>query len=95
MKKWIKSNRTKPINELRKEIAIKLVGHYRYYGVTDNGRMISKYKYVVEKEFFKWLNRRSQSKSYTWGKLCKYLNENPLPAPKIYVKIIKEGLNSA
>ncbi len=87
MKKWIRSNRTKTINELRKEIAIKLVGHYRYYGITDNGQMMEKYKYITEKEFFKWLNRRSQSKSYTWEKFRKYLNEKPLPSPKIYVKI--------
>ncbi|MGC8683969.1 MAG: hypothetical protein ACP5UJ_08575 [Athalassotoga sp.] len=87
MKKWIKSNRTKPINEMWKGVRIKLLGHYRYYGVTDNSQMMEKYKRITEKEFFKWLNRRSQSKSYTWEKFRKYLNEKPLPIPKIYVKI--------
>ena len=87
MKKWIKSNRTKTIDELWKAVRIKLVGHYRYYGVTDNSRMIKNYKQIFERELFKWLNRRSQSKSYTWEKFQKYLEKNPLPEAKIYVKI--------
>ena len=95
MNKWIKSNRTKPINELWKEVAIKLMGYYRYYGVTDNSRMIKKYKYAVEEALFKWLNRRSQIKSYTWEKFKKYLEVKPLPMPKIYVKMRKQGLDIA
>lgn len=87
MVKWIKFNRTKPINELWKGIAVKLTGHYRYYGVTDNSRMMGKYKHIVEKELFKWLNRRSQRKSYTWEKFQKYLKAKSLPLPKIYLNM--------
>ena len=95
MKKWIKFNRTKPINKLWKEVAVKLMGHYRYYGVTDNSTKLANYLYITKNLLFKWLNRRSQKRSYTWEKFKKYLEANPLPMPKIYVKIGKRGLDIA
>lgn len=87
MKRWIKANRTMPVKLLLNEIGIKLTGHYRYYGITDNGFMLSSYWYEVTKLLFKWINRRSQRNSYTWDKFLMLLKTNPLPKPKIYVSI--------
>jgi len=87
MKKWIKSNRTRPINDIWKEVRIKLIGHYRYYGVTDNSDMINNYLYKTKKMLFKWLNRRSQKNSYTLKKFNKLLKARQLPEPMIYVRI--------
>ncbi|HAG08445.1 MAG TPA: hypothetical protein DCK87_02595 [Desulfotomaculum sp.] len=87
MKRWIKANRSLPVNLILEETRVKLIGHYRYYGVTDNGPMLSRYWYEVAKLLFKWLNRRSQRNSYTWEKFLLLLKAKPLPSPKIYVSI--------
>lgn len=87
MKQWLKANRTTPVTQLLEEIRPRLIGYYRYYGITDNGTMLSHYWYEVSKLIFKWLNRRSQRNSYTWKKYLLLLRAKPLPAPKIYVSI--------
>jgi group II intron reverse transcriptase/maturase len=65
MKEWIKYNRVMPLMELFKKINQKLRGHYQYYGVTDNTRSVKSYLNAVKWLLFKWLNRRSQRRSYT------------------------------
>ena len=37
-----------------------------YYGITDNTQSLSDFGYRMMKSLFKWLNRRSQKKSYNW-----------------------------
>lgn len=65
MKEWIKNNRIMPVGELIKKINQKLRGHYQYYGVTDNTRSVKSFQNAVKWLLFKWLNRRSQKRSYT------------------------------
>jgi hypothetical protein len=62
----------------------KLVGHYRYYGVSGNIEGLKHYHWETTKLAFKWMNRPSQRKSVTWKKFEKVLAWNPLPKPKIY-----------
>lgn len=88
-KAWIKENRHMHITELFKLVRLKLIGHYRYYGIADNGVMLGKYKFEVVKLIFKCLNRRSQKKSFDYDKFNKYLKISPLPEPKIYVNIYR------
>jgi RNA-directed DNA polymerase len=89
MKQWIKSKRTTRSKLVVAELKPKLIGYYRYYGITDNFHMVLKYKYEVMLLLFKWLNRRSQKISYDWNKFKLFLKANPLPEPKIYVSICK------
>lgn len=65
MKEWIKRNRTMPVTELIKKINQKLRGHYQYYGVTDNTRGVKSFLHATKWLLFKWLNRRSQKRSYS------------------------------
>jgi hypothetical protein len=65
MKEWIKYNRTKELKELFRIVNAKLRGHYQYYGVTDNSIEIKNFHNLTRMLLFKWLNRRSQKKSYT------------------------------
>lgn len=69
--------------ELWPILAAKLRGHYQYYGVSGNTRSISRYYQLTIRMLFKWLNRRSQRKSFGWEKFVKYLEHYPLPRPKI------------
>lgn len=84
---WVKSVRNRNLGYIWKMVSLKLIGHFRYYGITDNSKMLQKYKQEVIKLLFKWLNRRSQRKSFTYEKFNRLLKYNPLPSPKIYVNI--------
>ena len=66
MKEWIMNHRTLPLEWIFKTINAKLRGHYQYYGVTDNTREVKSFLCTTKKLLFKWLNRRSQRRSYTW-----------------------------
>lgn len=46
----------------------KLKGHVSYYGITDNGKRVGTFLYRASRLLFKWLNRASQRKSYTWDR---------------------------
>ena len=87
-KVWIKSNRNfVPLPDIFSRVRIKLLGHYAYYGITDNSKLIRNYYDIGLRLLFKWLNRRSQRRSFTYDKFKRYLKHNPLPLPRIYVSI--------
>lgn len=87
MKEWIRGSRTTLVWELVDKLREKLLGHYQYYGVTDNIRMLIRYQYEVNRLLYKWLNRRSQRKSFTWEKFNLFLKKCKFPRPKINVNI--------
>lgn len=87
MKIWIKDHRYLKTTEMIKQINIKLRGHYQYYGITDNSYYINLFKRCVNKLLWKWLNRRSQRKSYTNEEFKEMLRQNALLMPRIYVNI--------
>ena len=85
---WIKLVRNlHTTKEIFDKVRVKLLGHYRYYGVTDNSKMLISFRHNILRILFKWLNRRSQRKSFGYDKFNLYLKLNPLPNPKIYVNI--------
>ena len=84
---WIKENRHKPLQELMETTKKKLIGHYNYYGITDNYPSIRNYFYNVKWNLLKWLNRRSQKKSYDSDTFNIILRIFKLPEPKIKVNI--------
>lgn len=84
---WLKKYRTVPITLLMKKLKVKLVGYYRYYGISDNIERLQSFLYIIKKLLFKWLNRRSQRRSYTWDSFNEMLKHFNLPIPKVYVNI--------
>lgn len=83
----IRDMRTKPVEEIIKKLNQILVGYYHYYGITDNIQSLSNFRYRVTRSLYKWLNRRSQKKSYSWEAFNDMLKEYPLAVPKIYVSV--------
>jgi len=82
---WLKSIRN--LVELKiwwKVLGLKLLGHYRYYGMSGNIRWLQNFYYQTVRLAFKWINRRSQRKSYNWDQFHRFIQFNPLPKPKIY-----------
>jgi RNA-directed DNA polymerase len=63
-KDWIKKARSKMSGgKIAKMTALKLRGHYNYYGYQCNRANLTYFRYQVTEVAFKWLNRRSQKKS--------------------------------
>jgi RNA-directed DNA polymerase len=86
MNEFLRNNRNRyTLEELWAKLKQKLLGHYRYYGVSENSRSIESYRKRVERLMYKWLNRRSQKKSFNWKSFKLYLTKYPLPKPKIHV----------
>ena len=86
-KKWLYDNRTMPVKEMIKALNLKLVGHYRYYGVSFNGKMITNFLHRVQQFLCKSPNRRSDKRSYSWDGYIEMLKYYPLAKPKIYFKL--------
>lgn len=90
---WLKKNRILPVDEVMKKLSVKLQGYYRYYGITDNIYNISNFRDKVSRLLFKWLNRRSQKRSFNWEKYNLFRKRCRLPRTKIYVNIFELNEN--
>jgi len=76
------------VGEIIKKINQKIRGHYQYYGVTDNIRNVKSFYSITRGLLFKWLNRRSQRRSYTIDTFYNgLLRTFPIVEPKISVSL--------
>jgi RNA-directed DNA polymerase len=81
-KEWIKAFRNSiKLEDIWKIVTAKFRGHFNYFGVKFNSNKLNHYYQACLYELFKWLNRRSQKKSYTWTQFCNRLKHCPLPKP--------------
>lgn len=80
---WLKKGRSTKPRDWWQTLCAKLRGHYQYYGVSGNYHSIYRYYEETLRHLFKWLNRRSQKKSFNWETFMKYLECFPLPKPRI------------
>jgi RNA-directed DNA polymerase len=88
MEMWIKENRNKHcLKDIWKELRTKLEGHIQYYGISFNMRAIGTLISYTKRMVFKWMNRRSQRKSFDWPKFELFIQANPLPKPRICHKL--------
>ena len=62
---------------------VRVIGHLSYYAVTDNARQCSNYVYQATRILFKWLNRKSQRRAYTWEQFNQALRLLDWPAAAI------------
>ena len=85
MNEWLKASRNMfAIAEIWKTLKSKLRGHFQYYGVSGNYRSLRKFEIETKRMILKWLNRRSQKKSFNWESFIAYLERHPLPKAKIH-----------
>lgn len=89
LKSQVKAMRVVPLGMWIDTLKCKLSGHYNYFGISGNYRCICQYYKQVISITFKWLNRRSQKKSFNWLSFMEYLQRNPLPPPRIMVNLYK------
>jgi group II intron reverse transcriptase/maturase len=69
--------------EMIRQARIRVNGYLNYYAITDNAARCSFYHYRVERILFKWLNRKSQRRSYTWERFRWALARLDWPAVEI------------
>jgi len=94
MGEWLRTHRHQKLPELMKTLAAKLRGHWNYYGVIGNSQSLGQYEYQVQGLLYKWLNRRSQKRSYTWKTLHRVLERFKVPRPQIVETGRKRSLES-
>lgn len=60
--------------ELLRKGKSKVAGHLSYYAITDNSGKCVSFVYHATRILFKWMNRKSQRKTYTWEGYNQALN---------------------
>jgi group II intron reverse transcriptase/maturase len=75
---WLKKG------EMLKQARARVVGHLNYYAITDNLERCSDYIYYATRILFKWLNRKSQRKAYTWDRFGQALAWANWPRARIH-----------
>ena len=81
---WAKSVKNKAsLQQIIKIAAAKVRGHIQYYGVSFNFKTVDKFVFKVCMILFRWLNRRSQRKSFTWDQFKKYLDMIEFPKARV------------
>jgi RNA-directed DNA polymerase len=75
---WCQHYRHTAVREQWDALKQKLLGHYRYFGITGNYRMLNRFLYRVTRAWRYWLSRRSQRASISWDEMVR-------PAPALPV----------
>lgn len=75
--------RQHPLSEIWRMFCVKLEGHVRYYGVSYNIACVRNFLQAAIQILFKWLNRRSQRKSFDWEKSTQFMKLYPPPRARV------------
>jgi len=80
---WCRWNRHMPVKEQHRMLGMKLQGHYGYYGIRGNYRLLEQ---VYEKTLMawrRWLGTRSSKGSLSYKAFNQFMDRFPLPKPRI------------
>jgi RNA-directed DNA polymerase len=80
---WCRAHRHRKVEEQHQELCQKLRGHYQYYGIRGNYRLLEVVVRHVERAWRYWLSRRSQKGTITGNKRERWRAHFPLPPPRI------------
>jgi RNA-directed DNA polymerase len=83
---WCKKNRNLEARVLFRRLNAKLRGYFNYYGVFGNYDGLQQFFKQVKQILFKWLNRRSQRRSYNWHGFEQLLEHYRVEQPRIVGK---------
>lgn len=80
---WCKQTRHLKNRERFAKLNRKLSGYYNHYGLPGNYKSLNDFFHQSQRILFKWLNRRSQKRSYTWDGFRELLDCFKVPHPQI------------
>ena len=76
-KEWMKKRMHCKVSETIRLLNIKLMGHYKYYGITDNTKGLRQFYETIIWRLYRTLNRRTQRNKYNfheyYEKIGKYI----------------------
>ena len=75
------------LKEIWKRFCIKLAGHIQYYGVSFNSKRVAIFCKHAIHLFFKWINRRSQRRTFSWDKFKLFMKRFPPPKARVCHKL--------
>ena len=85
---WLRRYRNLlPTGDLLRQAKARIQGHLNYYAITDNSESCQLYLHLTRRVLFKWLNRRSQRKSYTWDGFRQALRHVGWPQARVRVNL--------
>ena len=87
VKEWLKQNMHGKPSDTIELLNRKLIGHYRYYGISGNSEGLKKFHMYIIDTFYRMLKWRSQRAYLTWERYWSLLRKHPIARPKIYVNI--------
>jgi group II intron reverse transcriptase/maturase len=80
---WCQENRHLRLRMLFKQLNVKLRGYYHYYGVHGNSVSLKQFFDGALRILLKWLNRRSQRRSYNWQGFTAIVEHFKVERPRI------------
>ncbi len=80
---WCKENRHLKLRVLFEQLNSKLRGYYNYYGVHGNYGSLKQFFSSAMRILMKWLNRRSQRRSYNWSGFTAVLQHFQVKRPRV------------
>jgi RNA-directed DNA polymerase len=80
---WCKKTRHQNNATRFAQLNQKLMGYYNHYGLPGNYASLEEFFDLSKRILFKWLNRRSQKRSYTWEGFDELLKHYKVPLPRI------------
>jgi RNA-directed DNA polymerase len=81
--RWCRANRHAPLKDQHQMLCRKWRGHFRYYGIQGNVRLLEEVRRWAEKAWRYWLSRRSSKSVIGWEKFQQLLETSVLPTPRI------------
>lgn len=89
-KLWLKENRHRRLPDMLCLLNAKLTGYFNHFGVHGNIQSLEFFYYQVIRQIWKYLNRRSQRKSYNWEGFKQLLAQFAVVKPHIVYRPKRE-----
>ena len=81
--RWCRTNRHAPLRDQYQMLSLKLRGHFPYYGIRGNFRVLEVIHHCADKAWRYWLCRRRSKSAIRWEKFQPLLETSVLPIPRI------------
>lgn len=86
-KKWLHDNMHSSVKDTLERLKLKLIGHYRYYGVNGNYNDLLKFYKYVKYAYYRVLKKRGQKQPIPYDRYLFYWYFIGVPEPRICVNI--------
>lgn len=86
-KKWLHDNMHGSIRDILERIKLKVIGHYRYYGVNGNYLDLLKFYKYVKYAYYRVLKKRGQKHPIPYSRYLFYWELIGVPEPRICINI--------